>query len=101
MLYGQINADEGWYLYSSKLVYDGQIPYQDFAFTQTPLLPYIYGFFQNFIEPGIYLGRITSVLFSGMALILSIQTAKKVSGSVAGALTALFWVTFTYGIYFQ
>ena len=40
---GELNADEGWYLYAGKLVYQGWMPYHDFAYTQTPLLPYIYG----------------------------------------------------------
>ncbi len=43
LLYGRLNADEGWYIYASRMVYDGYIPYRDFAFTQMPLLPYVYG----------------------------------------------------------
>lgn len=43
VIVGRINSDEGWYLYASKLVYGGELPYRDFAFTQTPLLPFIYG----------------------------------------------------------
>ena len=101
VLYGQLNADEGWYLYSSKLVYEGQLPYKDFAFTQTPLLPFVYGFFQKLGSSALYIGRITSVLLSTGAFYLSIRSAIKVSGKLAGFLTALFWATFTYGIYFQ
>ncbi|MCA9919764.1 MAG: glycosyltransferase family 39 protein [Anaerolineales bacterium] len=101
IFYGELNADEGWYLYAGKLVYAGNTPYIDFAFTQTPLLPYVYGFFQNFGSSPLFMGRIISVLFSSVALIFSIQTANKINGPVAGALTASLWATFTYGIYYQ
>ena len=72
---GQANADEGWYLYASKLVWQGQLPYQDFAYTQTPLLPYIYGLPQIILGPGIYLGRITSILFSAIMLVVYLSIA--------------------------
>jgi hypothetical protein len=98
---GQVNADEGWYLYASKLVYTGQHPYQDFAFTQTPLLPYIYGIAQNLFAQSLYLGRITSVIFSAAAFTFSLSIARNYGGSIAAGLTALLWGTFTYGIYFQ
>ena len=41
VLEGQLNADEGFYLLASRLVRDGFRPYQDFGFTQGPVLPYI------------------------------------------------------------
>jgi hypothetical protein len=40
---GHLNADEGWYLIAAREVYKGRLPYQDFPFTQAPLLPYLYG----------------------------------------------------------
>jgi len=98
---GQVNADEGWYLYASKLVYTGHHPYQDFAFTQTPLLPYIYGIAQNLFIQSLYLGRITSVIFSAAAFTLSLTIARNYGGPVAMGLAALLGATFTYGIYFQ
>lgn len=33
ILYRRVNLDEGWYLWASKLVYDGQILYRDFVYT--------------------------------------------------------------------
>lgn len=41
------------------------------------------------------------MLLSSAALFFSILATIRVSGRAAGALTSLFWVTFTYGIYFQ
>ena len=101
IFYGELNADEGWYLYAGKLVYSGDILYKDFAFTQTPLLPYVYGFFQNFSSSPLFLGRTISVILSTTALFFSVQAAKKIGGATASALTAILWTTFTYGIYYQ
>lgn len=97
---GGVNADEGWYLYASKLVFQGQIPYRDFAYTQMPLLPYIYGLPQVILFPSIYLGRVTSVLFSTTTLALCILIARRYAGEMGAGLTALLLGTFTYGIYF-
>ena len=63
ILFRKVNLDEGWYLWASKLVYDGQQLYQDFAYTQTPLLPFVYGIFQQIFGQGLYQGRILSALF--------------------------------------
>jgi hypothetical protein len=38
-----VDGDEGDYLMAAALVLDGQVPYRDFLYTQTPLLPYVYG----------------------------------------------------------
>ena len=41
--YRMIDPDEGFYLESSKLVSEGQIPYFSFFFQQGPLVPFLYG----------------------------------------------------------
>ena len=38
-----IDGDEGFYLMASRLVFEHRVPYRDFFFTQTPLLPFVYG----------------------------------------------------------
>ena len=38
-----VDGDEGDYLMAAALVLDGRLPYRDFLYTQTPLLPYVYG----------------------------------------------------------
>jgi len=40
---GAPSADEGFYLYASSAVWHGAVPYRDFGYTQTPLLPYVPG----------------------------------------------------------
>lgn len=52
IVFGNLNQDEGWYLYAARLVAAGQIPYRDFAFTQGPAMPCFYSLFQPFIERG-------------------------------------------------
>lgn len=100
MFLGQPNADEGWYLYASRLVFEGNIPYQDFAFTQTPLLPYIYGVPQFLFRSSVYLGRLTSVALSITNLLICIKLANKYAGERGAGLAALLLCSFTFGIYY-
>jgi hypothetical protein len=101
VVFGRVNADEGWYLYAGTLVYSGERPYQDFAFTQTPLLPYAYGFFERIFSPGLSLGRALTAAVSFAAFLLCVQAAARRGGMKAGGIAALLGASFTYGIYFQ
>ena len=38
-----VDVDEGSYAAAAALALDGVVPYRDFFYTQTPLLPYVYG----------------------------------------------------------
>lgn len=40
--FGSLNQDEGWYLYAANMIGEGYMPYLDFAFTQGPVMPYVY-----------------------------------------------------------
>lgn len=93
LFYGQPNADEGWYLYASHLVYRGQTLYQDFAYTQMPLLPYIYGLPQV-IVPSFLVGRITSIIF----FLATVAMSCKISHVVVGK-PGIFWVLMLYATY--
>ena len=77
IFYRQINLDEGWYLWASKLVYEGKVPYRDFAFPQSPLLPYVYGFFQRLWGEGLLQGRLTTLLITFLNLALWIRLTKR------------------------
>jgi hypothetical protein len=99
LIFGQANADEGWYLYASKLVFQGNVPYRDFAYTQTPLLPYVYGLPQ-LLSPSLYLGRATSMLFSFTTFLISVSIAHRYAGRMGAGVTALLLCSFTQGIYF-
>lgn len=44
---GELNQDEGWYIYAANLVAEGQMPYRDFFYTQAPLMPLVYSVFSG------------------------------------------------------
>ncbi len=63
LLFGDLNQDEGWYLYAARLVAGGDLPYRDFAFTQGPVMPCLYSLVWPFIDAhGLAAGRLLSVL---------------------------------------
>jgi 4-amino-4-deoxy-L-arabinose transferase-like glycosyltransferase len=80
---GLLGLDEGWYLYASKLVWQGKMLYRDFSYTQPPLLPYIYGLPQLLAEHKLYAGRLESVLFGGVAVALAMLAASRLRGRSA------------------
>ena len=64
---GDLNQDEGWYLYAAGQVAHGKLPYRDFAFTQAPLLPLVYSVFTPLVEKQGVLGGRLVTLFMGLA----------------------------------
>jgi len=74
--FAQLNSDEGWYLYAAKQVYQGQRLYQDFAYSQMPLLPYVYGL-GLLLWKSMYAGRLVSFLIFCASLILIYQISKE------------------------
>lgn len=48
--YGELNQDEGWYLYGAGLIRAGQQPYVDFATTQGPVMQYFYAAFWPVVQ---------------------------------------------------
>ena len=70
--FGDLNQDEGWYLYAAKMVSRGMRPYRDFFFTQGPLLPWVYGMFTPLWTPfGLLGGRILTAIFGLASTILA------------------------------
>ncbi len=68
--YGEVNQDEGWYLYAGRLVSEGQHPFVDFASTQGPVMAYVYALAQPLVRLwGVAGGRIfTAILGFSTAL---------------------------------
>lgn len=93
LFFRRINLDEGWYLGAAKLVYTGKLLYQDFAYTQTPFLPYVYGLFGQLFGNGLYQGRILTVILALVAWLLSAATAQRLAGKVAGLVCLAFLAT--------
>jgi len=70
--FAELNQDEGWYLYAARLVSQGKKPFVDFAYTQGPIMCYVYSMFTPLIDHGgIFAGRIITAFFGVLATILS------------------------------
>ncbi len=70
--FAELNQDEGWYLYAARLVSQGEKPFVDFAYTQGPIMCYVYSIFTPLINNGgIFAGRIITAIFGITATILS------------------------------
>jgi hypothetical protein len=95
-----LNSDEGWYLYAARQVYRGDHLYQDFAFTQMPLLPYIYGLGQ-LIHPSIYTGRIVSLVIFGAGISLAMVISWKHFSKEASLWLLIIILTNATGFYFS
>ncbi len=85
--FGVLNNDEAFYLTASHLVFHGLLPYRDFAFTQGPLLPYVYGLALWLVGPNLMIGRFVAVGFSTLAFALALNITHKLAG-MRGALLA-------------
>ena len=61
---GEVNQDEGWYLYAARLISQGKMPYVDFACTQGPVLPFVYVLVQPLVDHwGLVAGRLFTAFF--------------------------------------
>ena len=77
---GDVNQDEGWYLYSARLVAEGKLPYRDFAFTQGPMLPVVYALFNRaFAVWGVAAGRLITGMIGLLAALASALLAARVA----------------------
>lgn len=105
LLFGNLNQDEGWYLYAAKCVAAGLQPYRDFFFTQGPLLPAVYGALASFWAPaGVLGGRVLTVAFGLASCVLagflaSLAVPRDRRGA-AGVLGFAFLAGNLYHIYF-
>lgn len=85
---GDLNQDEGWYLYAARQVTEGRVLYRDFMFTQGPVLPYVYGVLFPIIgKLGVAGGRLITCLFGlasvGCAAWLAFRSAKRFQKTAA------------------
>jgi hypothetical protein len=63
LIFGDLNQDEGWYLYAGRLVTQGRLPYLDFASTQGPLASMAYALAQPLVDRwGVGGGRLFTAL---------------------------------------
>lgn len=93
---GNLNQDEGWYLYAAREWAAGRLPYADYFFTQGPLLPMLYGLLAPLWAPhGLAGGRaLTALLGLGGALATALLAARAVpTGRRAAAAVTAFLLT--------
>lgn len=84
--HGNLNQDEGWYLYAAKMVRGGHAPYSDFAFTQGPVLPYVYAALYPVVDAmGVAGGRLLSTIFGLLAALFAAAMAWRASEQNKGA----------------
>lgn len=86
-----LDPDEGWYAYAAERVVHGELPYRDFFFPQTPLLPYLYGAWFDVWGASWYSGRALSVLLTiGTGVLLYRYCAARFRASIALAAVAAY-----------
>ncbi len=104
--FGNLNQDEGWYLYAASRVASGASVYRDFFFTQGPLMPHVYALLSGLWAPfGVLGGRVVTVFFGLLGCVLAALLARRAvpspraaeAGIMAFALTGcnLYHVYFT------
>ena len=90
LFFGELNQDEGWYLYAARLVAQGQRPYVDFASTQGPVLPYVYAAAQPALgRLGVAGGRFLTAVFGFLAALSAAWLAARLAPRGVGQAAAL------------
>lgn len=75
---GGLNQDEGWYLYAANLVSEGLVPYADFAYTQGPVMPYVYALFVKiWANFGLLGARLFTLFLGSLGILFAALTARR------------------------
>jgi 4-amino-4-deoxy-L-arabinose transferase-like glycosyltransferase len=98
--FGLLNVDEPFYLTAGDLVFRGQVPYRDFAFTQGPVLPYVYGAALALIGTNLATGRFVSVALSALALALVLSIAHRLASVRASVIAFILLIATPHVLYF-
>ncbi len=78
--FGEVNQDEGWYLYAGRLVAQGKRPFLDFASTQGPVMAYVYALAQPFVRLwGVGGGRLFTAILGLATAFASAILAHRIS----------------------
>lgn len=90
LYFGDLNQDEGWYLYAARQVHEGRLPYRDFAFPQGPMLPLVYSLAQPLVDRwGVAGGRLFSALLGFVGALAAAWIAGRSSPRGLGPAAAL------------
>jgi hypothetical protein len=92
--FGPLNVDEGFYAAAARAVWQGEVPYRDFGFTQPPLLPYVDGFVLGLTRFGLFEQRIVNGVWGALALVIGARLLARRCGLGPAALfVAVFALT--------
>jgi hypothetical protein len=87
---GELNHDEGWYLYAAKLVGRGELPYRDFAFTQPPVMPFVYALARPLVDAwGVGGGRLFTIVLGVASLLVGARLAAALAPAGWGGFAAV------------
>ena len=93
---GELNQDEGWYLYGSRLASEGKTPYADFAYTQGPVMVRAYALAMPLIRgAGVLGGRILSAFFAVAGFLFTALLAARLAPPGGKKLCALLALALT------
>ena len=91
VFHGSLNADEGFYALAARAVWQGELPYRDFGYTQMPLLPYVNGLAFQLTGSGLFEQRAVNGLWGALTLVLAVLwLARRTSIAWALGLAVLF-----------
>ncbi len=101
LILGDLNQDEGWYLYAATKVSEGRLPYRDYAFTQGPMLPLVYSLATPVITShGVAGGRAITWLIGFGAALFAAGAARRLGGRAAGIIAFALIMLNVYQGYF-
>jgi len=97
---GELNADEGFYCLAAEKVIEGQVPYRDFAYSQTPVLPYVNGLAMKILGFGYLQQRTINAFWGFLTLAITFYIGLRCTDKAAGLMAiwttaaSLFWIHF-------
>ena len=86
---GRSVIDEGVYLNAGRLLYEGQLPYRDFPFSQAPVVAYLYGAAVHLFGTSVVVGRSVSFVLGLLGLGAAIGIARLLAGRAGAAIVLL------------
>lgn len=88
-VYGRTLIDEGVYLVAARRVYEGDLLYRDFPFSQGPTFPYVYGLFTWLFGSSLEVGRALAWLGCLVSVVAGALFARRVRGAAAASIVVV------------
>ena len=95
--YRFIGADEGFYALASRLVLEHKVPYLDFFYQQSPLLPYVYGLWMKLFGISWFSARsLSATLTAILGLLIYEHVCHETRKWVAGLAAVILYASSTF-----